>query len=245
MLEVGIISAFIAGILSFISPCVLPLVPVYLGIMSRNTIYKNEKVKLSDRLYSFLNSLLFVAGFSIVFILLGSTATFFGQLMKNYLSIIGRVGGAILIIFGLHYVGLFKIPFLNMEKRLKMPQKLRTGYLWSFLFGVIFSFGWVPCVGMILSAILLLASNMETLIQGISLLLIFSAGLGLPFILSSLFVGFSSRFLKKINRHLNIISIISGVFLIALGIIFVTDSMLRIMNFLLSKLPFLSKISFY
>ncbi|MBM3699493.1 MAG: cytochrome c biogenesis protein CcdA [Actinobacteria bacterium] len=245
MLEVGIISAFIAGILSFISPCVLPLVPVYLGIMSRNTIYKSEKIKLSDRLYSFFNSLLFVAGFSIVFIILGSTATLFGQLMKNYLGIIGRIGGAILIIFGLHYVGLFKIPFLNMEKRLKMPEKLRTGYLWSFLFGVIFSFGWVPCVGMILSAILLLASNMETLAQGITLLLIFSAGLGLPFILASLFVGFSSRFLKKINRHLNIISIISGVFLIALGIIFVTDSMLKIMNFLLSRLPFLSKISFY
>jgi len=245
MLEVGIFSSFLAGILSFISPCVLPLVPVYLGIMSRNTIYKNEKVKLSDRLYSFINSLLFVAGFSIIFVLLGSTATLLGQMLKNYLSIIGRVGGAILIIFGLHYVGLFKIPFLNMEKRLKMPSTLKTGYLWSFLFGVIFSFGWVPCIGMILSAILLLASNMETLFQGILLLLVFSAGLGLPFIITSLFIGFSSRLLKKINRHLNVISIISGIFLILLGIIFVTDSMLKIMNFLLARIPFLSKISLF
>jgi len=245
MLEVGILSSFIAGILAFASPCVLPLVPVYLGIMSRNTIYKNEKIKLSDRLYSFLNSLLFVAGFSIIFIILGSTATMAGRLLKDYLSIIGRVGGAILIIFGLHYIGLFKIPFLNMEKRLKMPPAVKTGYLWSFLFGIIFSFGWVPCVGMILSAILLLASNMETLFEGILLLLVFSAGLGLPFIIASLFIGFSSRLLKKINRHLNVISIISGIFLIALGIIFVTDSMLKIMNFLLPKMPFLSRISTY
>ena len=138
MFEVSILSAFIAGILSFISPCVLPLVPVYLGIMSRNAIYKDDNIKISDRLYSFVNSLLFVLGFSIVFIALGSTATILGQFFKNYLSIIGRIGGAILIIFGLHYVGLFKIPFLNIEKRLNMPATLKTGYLWSFIFGIIF-----------------------------------------------------------------------------------------------------------
>jgi len=243
MLEVGIFSAFLAGILSFVSPCVLPLVPVYLGIMSRNAIYKSEKIRFSDRLYTFFNSLLFVLGFSVIFIALGSTATFFGQLLKNYLGIIGRVGGAILIIFGLHYVGLFKIPFLNMEKRLHMPESLKTGYLWSFLFGVIFSFGWVPCVGMILSAILLLASRMETLGQGILLLVVFSAGLGLPFILASIFISFFSNLLKKVNRHLNLISIISGVFLIILGIIFVLDYMTKIMGYAMSWFPFLSRLS--
>ena len=111
MLEVGILSAFVAGILSFISPCVLPLVPVYLGIMTRNAIYRDKKIKKSDRVYVFLSSLLFVLGFSIVFIALGSTATLFGQLLKNYLSIIGRVGGAIFISFGLHYVGLLRYLF--------------------------------------------------------------------------------------------------------------------------------------
>ncbi|MBM3707812.1 MAG: cytochrome c biogenesis protein CcdA [Actinobacteria bacterium] len=244
MFEVSILSAFLAGILSFISPCVLPLVPVYLGIMSRNAIYKGERMKISDRLYAFINSLLFVLGFSIVFIALGSTAAFLGQFLKNYLSIIGRVGGAVLIVFGLHYVGLFKISFLNIEKRLNMPEKLKTGYLWSFIFGVIFSFGWVPCVGMILSAILLLASRMETFAQGIFLLVIYSAGLGLPFILASIFISFFSNLLKRINRHLNIISIISGVFLIALGIIFAADAMFKIMGFLTSKIPFLSKFNF-
>jgi len=243
MLEVGIFSAFLAGILSFISPCVLPLVPVYLGIMSRNTVYKNERVRFSDRLYAFLNSILFVLGFSMIFIAIGSTAAFFGQLLRNYLGIIGRIGGAILIIFGLHYVGLFKISFLNMEKRLRMPESLKTGYLWSFLFGVIFSFGWVPCVGMILSAILLLASRMETLGQGIILLAVFSAGLGLPFIIASIFVSFFSSLLKKLNKYLNIVSIISGIFLIILGIIFVLDYMTRIMGYLTSWLPFLSRLS--
>ncbi len=244
MFEISVLSSFLAGILSFMSPCVLPLVPVYLGIMSRNAIYKSEKIKLSTKLYTFLNSLLFVLGFSIIFIILGSTATLIGQLLKNYLSIISRIGGAILIIFGLNYIGIFKIKFLNLEKRLKMPEGLKTGYLWSFLFGVIFSFGWVPCVGMILSGILLLASNMDTLKQGIALLVVFSIGLGLPFIASSIFIGFFSNILKKINKHLNLISILSGIFLIILGLIFLTDSMIKIMGFLTAKIPFLSKFNF-
>jgi cytochrome c-type biogenesis protein len=244
MLEIGIFSSLLAGLLSFISPCVLPLVPVYLGIMSRHVIYKSTSIKFSERLYVFLNSLLFVLGFSVVFIALGSTAAFFGQILGKYIDIIGRIGGAILIIFGLHYVGLFKVPFLNMERRFNMPTKLKTGYLWSFLFGVIFSFGWVPCVGIILSAILLLASKMETLPQGILLLCIYSMGLGIPFILASIFISFFSNFLKKINRHLNIISIISGVFIIALGIVFITNSMIKIMGFISVNIPFINRINF-
>jgi len=244
MLEIGIFSAFIAGILSFISPCVLPLVPVYIGIMSRNVVTRDETVKFPDKLYIFLNSLLFVLGFSIVFIILGSTASFIGQILKNYLNIISRAGGVILIIFGLVYVGLFKVPFLNMERKFNMPSKLKSGFLWSFLFGIIFSFGWVPCVGMILSAILLLASRMETLLQGVLLLIVYCAGLGLPFIAASLFLGFFTKFLKKFNRHLNIISIISGIFLIVLGTIFVTDYMTKIIGFLAAHVPFLSKINF-
>ncbi len=244
MFEISILSSFAAGILSFISPCILPLVPVYLGIMSRNAISKGEKIKLSDKAYTILNSILFFLGFSIIFILLGSTATFIGQLLKNYLSIFNRIGGIILIIFGIHYTGIFKIRFLNFEKRIKMPETLKTGYLWSFLFGIIFSFGWVPCVGMILSGILLLASNMETFYQGIILLIVFSLGLGLPFIVSSIFISFFVKILKRVNKYLNIISIISGIFLIALGLIFVTNSMLKIISFMMAKIPFLSRINF-
>jgi cytochrome c-type biogenesis protein len=131
-----------------------------------------------------------------------------------------------------------------MEKRFSVPAVARQGYLRSFLIGVTFSFGWIPCVGLILSGILLLASRMETLIEGLLLLGVFSLGLGLPFILASIFLSFFSNFFKKINKRLNIIKIISGIFLIALGIIFVTDSMLKMVGYLSKYIPILDKINF-
>ena len=210
----------------------------------KKAIYRSEDIKLSDRLYLFFNSLLFVMGFTIVFIVLGSTATFLGQVLKDYSSIISRIGGGILIIFGLHYMGLFRIRFLNFEKRFRMPDSLKSGYLSSFLFGIIFSFGWIPCVGIILSGILLLASKLDTLFQGILLLGVFSAGLGLPFILASVFISFFSHLLKRLNRHLNIVSIISGIFIVALGIVFVTDSMMRLIGWLARYIPIMDKINF-
>lgn len=243
MLEISLFSAFIAGILSFISPCVLPLVPVYISFMSSKAIYKKANLKFSDRLYLFINSLFFVAGFSIVFIILGSTATFIGQLLKSYSGIISRAGGVIIIIFGLHYIGLFRIPFLNIEKRFDIPASLKIGYLGSFMIGVVFSFGWVPCVGMILSGILLIASRLETLLQGILLLGVFSIGMGIPFILSSIFISFFSNFLRRLNKHLNIVSIISGIFLILIGIVFVTDSMIKVIGYLSKYIPFLNRIN--
>ncbi|MCG9479336.1 MAG: cytochrome c biogenesis protein CcdA [Actinomycetia bacterium] len=244
MLQISIVSAFVAGILAFVSPCVLPLVPVYISMMSNKAIYKNKNIKVSERLYLFINSLLFVAGFSLIFILLGSTATFIGQVLREYSSIIARVGGVFLIIFGLHYMGVFKLKFLNIEKRIELPTSLKSGYLSSFLIGLVFSFGWVPCVGLILSGILLLASQLETLLQGISLLAAFSIGLGLPFILASIFIGFFSRILKRLNRHLNLVSIISGVFLIALGIVLVADAMTLVMGWVTRVFPFLNRINF-
>ncbi|MCJ7666444.1 MAG: cytochrome c biogenesis protein CcdA [Actinobacteria bacterium] len=244
MLEIGLFSSFIAGLLAFISPCVLPLVPVYIGMMSSRAIYKNENIRLSERLYLFINSLFFVLGFSIVFIVLGSTATLIGQALKDYSSIISRIGGAILIIFGLHYTGLFRIKFLNFEKRFSMPGSIRSGFGGSFVFGIIFSFGWIPCVGIILSGILLLASKLDTLAGGILLLGVFSLGLGIPFILASIFIGFFSKFLKRLNRHLNLVAIISGVFIILLGIVFVTDSMIRVIGYLSRYIPLLDKINF-
>jgi cytochrome c-type biogenesis protein len=244
MLEIGLFSSFIAGLLAFVSPCVLPLVPVYIGIMSKRAISSGENIKTPGKLCIFFNSLLFVAGFTVVFLLLGSTATILGQVLKNYSGIISRVGGAILIVFGLHYMGLFRIRFLNLEKRFSMPAAIGSGYTGSFIFGVIFSFGWVPCVGIILSGILLMASRLETLLQGILLLGLFSAGLGLPFILASIFISFFSNMLKKLNRYLNIVSIISGLFIIALGIVFVTDSMMKITGLISRYIPALDRINF-
>ncbi len=243
MFEISIVSAFLAGILAFISPCIFPLIPVYISFMSSKAIFKEKTLKLSDRLYILLNSIFFVLGFTIVFVILGSTATFFGQLLNQYATIISRVGGGILIVFGLHYLGLFKIPFLNYEKKFKIPEKLKTGFLSSFLIGVIFSFGWIPCVGMILTSILLFASQLDTLLQGILLLLTFSLGLGLPFILSALFLSLFSRFFSRITKHLRIVSIIAGIFLIVLGIIFITDSMFRLIGFFGRFFPILDTLA--
>lgn len=244
MFEVSLASAFIAGILSFISPCILPLVPVYISFMTSKAALQNEKNKLSDRLFIFLNSIFFVLGFSLIFIILGSTATFIGKILRDYSNIISRVGGGLLIIFGLNYMGIFKIPFLNFEKKFNIPQSAKYNYLGSFLIGIIFSFGWVPCIGMILSGILFLASRLNTLAKGIYLLLAYSLGLGIPFMLFSVFIGLFSKFFKKINKYMKIIPIISGIFLIILGIVFLTGSMTKLVGFMLKYLPFLGKLSF-
>jgi len=245
MFEVSIFSAFAAGFLSFISPCILPLVPVYISFMSAKVAFgQSRNMKLSERMFLLLNSIFFVLGFTVVFVILGSTATFFGRLLQQYSNIIARVGGAILIIFGLHYIGLFKIPFFNFEKKLNIPESAKFNYLGSFLIGIIFAFGWVPCVGMILSGILMMASRLDTLFQGIMLLLAYSLGLGIPFIIFSMFISLFTKFFKRINRHMRIIMIISGVFLILLGIIFITGSMLKTVGIVTKYLPFLNKLAF-
>ena len=243
MFEVGLASAFIAGILSFISPCILPLVPVYISFMTNKASVKNEKSKISDRLFIFLNSIFFVLGFSLIFIILGSTATFIGSVLRDYSNIISRVGGGLLILFGLNYMGLFKLPFLNFEKKFNIPESAKYNYLGSFLIGIIFSFGWVPCIGMILSGILLLASRLDTLAKGIYLLLAYSLGLGIPFILFSVFIGLFSKFFKRMSKYMRIVTIISGVFLIILGIVFLTGSMIKLVGFILKYLPFLGNLA--
>ncbi|MCL4416342.1 MAG: cytochrome c biogenesis protein CcdA [Actinobacteria bacterium] len=244
MFEVGLLSAFAAGILSFISPCILPLVPVYISLMSAKATFKpGENIRFSDRLFLFINSLFFVAGFTIIFVALGSTATIIGRLLKNYSHITGWIGGALLIIFGLNYIGVFRIPFLNFEKKFNIPKSTKFNYLGSLLIGIIFAFGWVPCVGVILSGILILASRLETLAQGIFLLLAYSLGLGIPFIIFSIFISLFSRFFKKINKHMRVILIISGIFLIILGVVLITGTMTRAVGFLVKYLPFLSKFN--
>ena len=236
-------SAFVAVILSFVSPCILPLVPVYISFMTNKASLRTENFKLSDRLFIFLNSIFFVLGFSLIFIILGSTATFIGRILRDYANIVSRIGGGLLIIFGLNYMGVFKLPFLNFEKKFNIPQSAKNNYLGSFLIGIIFAFGWVPCIGMILSGILILASKLSTLTQGIFLLLAYSLGLGIPFMLFSVFIGLFSKFFKKINKYMKIITIISGVLLIILGIVFITDSMTKLVGYLLKYIPFLGKFS--
>ncbi len=197
-------------------PCVLPLVPGYVSLISGSTI--DEMQEQSVRLMSsvMLKSLAFVVGFSVVFITLGAAATTLGQFTRQYKSILNIVAGVLIIIFGLHLTGLLKIKWLYADKRMHSVQG--SSSLWgSFVVGFAFAFGWTPCIGPILAAILKFAYDQNTVSKGILLLAIYSAGLAVPFLLTSLgierFLGFYSRF----RKHLHTVEVVSGVFLILIG----------------------------
>jgi cytochrome c-type biogenesis protein len=215
------VAAFIAGTVSFLSPCVLPLVPGYISLISGATLEELQESSIErKRLMRMVmtNSLAFIFGFSIVFILLGAVATKLGQLTRSYHSILTVIAGAVIVIFGLHLVGLLKIRFLYADKR--MHSLKSDPNLWgSFLVGFAFAFGWTPCIGPILSAILTLAASEDSVSKGIGLLAIYSAGLALPFLLTSLGIERFLRFYANFRRHLRKVEVTSGVLLIALGLL--------------------------
>lgn len=223
-----IIPAFIAGILTFLAPCTLPLVPGYLGFISgvsAQDLQDPLKAK-SARKKIFLNGLLFVAGFSFVFILLGSLFGLGGSALVQYRLWLSRIGGIFVILFGLFMIGVLRLPFLNVEKHLIGIKALKPGNpTSSLIFGATFAFGWTPCVGPILGSILTLAAASATVGQGAFLLLVFSLGLAVPFLAIALSIKSASAYLKKITKYLNIVSVIGGLFLIFLGILLLTDKL--------------------
>jgi cytochrome c-type biogenesis protein len=231
--EVSVLIAFSAGLLSFASPCVLPLVPSYItyitGVSFKDLSEGASKGKL--RWLTISHSLLFIMGFSLIFVLMGASASYLGQVLIQYQSWIMKVGGVLIIILGIHFTGWITIPFLQMERRFELRQK-PLGHLGSFLVGVVFAAGWTPCVGPILSTILLYASTSKSFTTGIVLLGAYSMGLGLPFFIASLaFNTFLSTF-DKIKRYLRVITVASGVFLIVIGILLLTDLFTTLNNYL-------------
>ena len=236
--NISLITAFGAGILSFISPCVLPIVPGYLSFISGVSIdeLKGKKSNAINRV--FFNSLFFVLGFSVVFISLGASATFISSFLNNYMHIIGKIAGALIIILGLHYIGLFRIKWLNYEKRFHVGSK-QLGMLGSFFIGFAFAFGWTPCIGPILATILAMAAAEETVWRGILLLSFYSAGLALPFLLTALafnaFLSISSR----IKRHFRLVEIVGGVFLVIVGFLIFTDSLMYLSGLISELFPWL------
>ncbi|PIR89472.1 MAG: cytochrome C biogenesis protein [Candidatus Harrisonbacteria bacterium CG10_big_fil_rev_8_21_14_0_10_40_38] len=221
-----VVPAFIAGLLTFLAPCTLPLVPGYLGFVSgvsSQDLRDPDKSK-SSRKKVFLNGLLFVIGFSFVFILLGSLFGLGGAVLIKYRLWLSRIGGIFVIFFGLFMIGIFKLPFLNVEKRIGGVKFLKPGNpVSSLIFGATFGFGWTPCVGPILGSILTLAAASATVFKGGFLLGVFSLGLALPFLVIALLIGSASFYISKITKYLNVISVVGGVFLIFLGILLVTD----------------------
>lgn len=222
-----IIPSFIAGILTFLAPCTLPLVPGYLGFISGASLedLKDPEKSKKARWKIFLNGLFFIIGFSLVFIVLGSLAGFAGRSLVQYRFWLSRIGGIFVIVFGLFMMGVLKLPFLNKERQLHIPSIFERGKSFnSFLLGSAFALGWTPCVGPILGSILTLAAVSSTVGQGAVLLSVFSLGLAIPFLIIAIGIGWASQHLNKISKYLNTISFIGGIFLVFLGILLVTNS---------------------
>ncbi len=270
MFEVTFLGAFVAGLLAFLSPCVLPIIPAYLSYISGVGI---EDVQRERKLVSpkiFVATLFFVLGFSIVFTFLGAGASMVGQLLKSYQTEIAKVGGGLVIFFGLHFAGAFLRPnflkeligvqaflvalylfnivdkngFLNLTgalavvlalylfgvheylyRQLKKEAKAKVSYIGAFIIGVVFAFGWTPCIGPILGSILFLASQQETVREGALMLMLFSFGMGIPFLVAGLLFSVFLNFVKKFGRFFGIIEIVGGVLLISLGVMLVLDKL--------------------
>ncbi len=216
--SISYIAAFLGGIIAFFSPCILPLIPAYFSYITGltfNNLKENSSAEI--RKITFLHSCFFVIGFSLVFILLGASATFLGQLLFNYQDIIRKIGAILIIFFGFYIAGWINLPFLMQERKLHLKFK-PAGYLGSAVVGMVFGLGWTPCVGPILGSILVLAGTSQNIGQGILLLTFFSLGLAIPFLMASLAFNSFLNYFNAVKKHLEIISKISGVLLIILGI---------------------------
>ena len=227
---VSISAAFLAGLLSFLSPCVLPLIPAYFTFitgLSVDELTQGDNAEIRKKVI--LSTLSFVCGFSLLFILLGASASFIGGLIARYTQIIEVIGGLIIIFFGLHLIGWIRVGRLNVEKRIHIREK-PLHLLGTFVIGMAFGAGWSPCIGPMLGSILIVASSEETIWQGVGLLAVYSLGLALPFVLMSIFINFLLLFIRRATRLLRYINTIAGCLLILVGIFLLTRN-LAILNF--------------
>ena len=228
--------AFGAGLISFLSPCVLPLIPGYISYISGSTLenlLKSKNVNL-------LPIILFTLGFSVVFIIFGASATFLGKILLKNSFPLRIIAGLIIIIFSLHILGVFNLNFLNYEKRLDAEKN--SNVFSSFLVGMAFAFGWTPCIGPILGSILILASTTENIYEGIMLLTFYSLGLAIPFILAGYAIQKFLLISKNIKQKMNIITKTGGILLFLTGILIITNQLQAIGFYLLEYIPFLGKI---
>jgi len=221
--SVGLLWAFAAGLFSFLSPCVLPLFPSYLSFITGMSVDRlASEVTAGARSRVLLHSLAFIAGFTAVFVSLGASFSAAGQFLLDYRDWIRIGGGALIVIFGLYIAGVLRVGIFGRTKQLQIRSK-PAGFLGSFVVGLTFAIGWTPCVGPILGSILTLASNDKTVRQGIALLLAYSAGLGVPFLLSSVALGGFLAFFKRYRPFIPVVERVAGVLLVAVGVLVVTN----------------------
>jgi cytochrome c-type biogenesis protein len=218
--------AVVMGVISFASPCILPLIPSYVSyitgisydeLVSRESRKKNMQITL-------LHSLVFVAGFSIIFVLLGATASLAGSILSQYLNVIRIVGGVMIIIMGVFVMDVINIPFLQREAKLHLKTR-PAGYVGTLLVGMVFGAGWTPCTGPFLGSVLALAMTSDTLGRGMALLMLYSLGLGIPFILSAIAISAFLSSFRRLQKHFKAIKITSGIILIIMGVLLLLDKM--------------------
>ena len=227
--EVNVLTAFLAGLVSFVSPCVLPLVPSYLSFLT-GTSLEDLKAETSAKAKARIlaHAIAFVCGFTVIFVLIGLSASAIGGLFAAYKDGIARVAGAVIIIFGLHMMGILKIPMLMMDKRIHVQSDRKQSYLLSFVVGLGFAAGWSPCIGPILSGIILMAAAQKELWTATFYLLVYSLGLAIPFLITAAAITLSLNILNRIKRYLRLIEVLSGSVLVATGIVLVMGWFTRI-----------------
>jgi cytochrome c-type biogenesis protein len=234
--NVTLIAAFAAGFLSFISPCVLPLIPGYISFVSGASLDEMRAGDAAARRHVLLTSLAFVLGFSIVFVALGASASAIGRFLLGNIPLLGKIAGALIILFGLHTMGVFRLGFLDTERRAHAKRK-PAGPLGAVLVGIAFAFGWTPCIGPILAGILAIAASRETVAEGVLLLAVYSLGLGVPFLLTSVAINRFFSVTARIRRHYHAIELVSGGLLVAIGVLIFTGQLTIIARYLEPYLP--------
>ncbi|MCX7793273.1 MAG: cytochrome c biogenesis protein CcdA [Thermodesulfovibrionales bacterium] len=226
MKDVSLPLAFLAGVVSFLSPCVLPLIPSYIsyitGLSFKDLTESPERARI--RKVTLVNSLAFVAGFTVVFVLLGASSTTIGRLFFQYRDVLSVAGGILIIIFGLFVAGILNLNFLMRERRFELKDR-PAGLFGSFFIGMTFGAGWTPCIGPVLGSILIYASTKDSVLYGMGLLGVYSIGLGLPFVISALAINIFLSYIKKIQRYMRYVMLLSGLILIAFGIMLITGSL--------------------
>lgn len=214
--------SFLEGIITFVSPCLLPMLPIYISYFAAGSENKKKTI---------INAFGFVLGFTIVFVLLGAFAGTIGNILIEYKSIVNIVTGAIVVIFGLNYIGILKVGFLNNSRKLAYNGQ-NTGFGTSLIFGIVFSIGWTPCVGAFLGSALMLASERGSMLEGMLMLIAYSIGLGIPFIMSAILIDKLKETIQFIKKHYNVINKVSGIFLVMIGIVMMTGFMGYLLSFL-------------
>ncbi|MBS1167841.1 MAG: thiol:disulfide interchange protein precursor [Proteobacteria bacterium] len=242
--NVTLIAAFGAGLLSFVSPCVLPLVPPYLGFLTGASIEEltgEEMSHLAAKRRAAEVALSFILGFTCVFVALGATASVFGQLLRQWSEVLGMVAGAFIIVMGLHFLGLFRVALFYREARFH-DFRVRAGLGGGFLLGLAFAFGWTPCIGPVLATILSVAGSRDTVGDGALLLAVYSLGLGVPFLIAALFAARFVLFMRRFRYHFPLVERAMGGVLVLTGALFLSGGMQRASFWLLENFPALSTI---